>query len=242
MKTVPDSHPYFSDMLQFAQIIVANLNSLMLMAASRTIHDLVDAIKEMVKSGNPKITGQVNDHSMMEAIYLADRRCPDAVKLHEADQIYGYMTGLRNEPVDRICYELTPYTESEKNQPGRITREGSDPSRRFQAIVAYLVGGAYERYKEYFENRYGKNPQNWDPQLQFFRHMRNGCFHSNTFNITPIHSSGKRGQPQINTSNPPTWRNYVMISDTAMNGTKVIGGFFHIHMTIPFLHDMGGFV
>jgi len=242
MKTVPNSHPYFEELRQFAQMTVANMSSLMLVAASKTISELVSAINLMVNQRSTNIKGNVNLHEMPDSVYLSDSRCQDAIILHDTDQIHAYIAGLRSKELDRVRYEMALYMEPEKPKPGRVSEVAPNPSARFQGFSAYLVGGAYEHYKAQFERRYGKNPRKWDPQLQFFRHIRNGCFHSNTFNIIPVPSGPNKGKPQIDSGSPPKWRNYVMTSDNAMNGTKVMNGFFHIHMIIPFLDDMGSLV
>ena len=103
-------------------------------------------------------------------------------------------------------------------------------------VTRYLVGGAYERQKDHFSSRY-RSVGTWPPELQFFRHMRNGCFHNNVFNIIP-----RRGGPQIDPSSPPRWHTYVMPSDAAIHGQKVIDGFFWLPHVLPFLHDMGKYV
>ena len=101
MKTVPDSHPYFQELLQFAQMAVANVNSVMLVAASKTIRELVSAVNLMVKHQSSNITGNVNLPDMPSSINMSDSRCQDAVILHETDQIYAYIAGLRSKELDR---------------------------------------------------------------------------------------------------------------------------------------------
>lgn len=232
MATIDNTHPYFEEVHQFSQMVVANMSSAALVAANQTIHELVGFVNKMVETKSTDINGQVNEHRMTSSIYMADYRYPEAVNLKETDKIFDYMTGKIEEKPKTITYDIVEYKEPEEsNQPGRSTVSGPNPTSRFLTLTAYLIGGAYEKHKEHFRDKYGSNPNNWDPLLQFFRHMRNGCFHSNKFNIIRT--------PQIDPDNPPIWRNYVMESDETINGKPVIADFFHVHMVIPFLDDLG---
>ena len=132
MKTVPDFHPYFHELLQFAQMVVAGVNSVMLVAASKTIRELVSAVNLMVKHQSSNITGNVNLPDMPSSINISDSRCQDAVILHETDQIYAYIAGLRSKELDRVCYEIAPFKEPEKATSGRVSEVAPNPSARFQ--------------------------------------------------------------------------------------------------------------
>ena len=72
----------------------------------------------------------------------------------------------------------------------------------------------------------------WPPEVQFFQHLRNGCFHGNRFDIWPN---------KIDPSNPPAWHTYVIPTEADVNGQKVINGFFRLPHFLPFLYDMGAF-
>ncbi len=242
--TVNDDHPYFDEINQFAQMVVANMGSLMLAAANRTIRDLVNVVNKMVESSSTNIKGCVNDHSMTPIIGLSSASSTEVLELHEANKIHLFITGQETSVLTSIHYELVSddAVSADGTAPGRTTWTSSDPTDRFKTLTAYLVGGAFEQNKSLFISKHGRDSRNWDPMLQFFRHLRNGCFHSNKFNITPIPSSPRKGQPQIDPQNPPRWSNYVMSSDANMNGQKVIGGFMHIHQVIPFLDDVVQFV
>jgi len=96
MKTVPNSHPYFEELRQFAQMTVANISSLMLVAASKTISELVSAINLMVNQRSTNIKVNVNLHEMPDSVYLSDSRCQDAIILHDTGQIHAYIAGIRS--------------------------------------------------------------------------------------------------------------------------------------------------
>ena len=221
------------------------MSLLMLAAATRTIHSLVHFVNAIAETGNTNFKGAVNEHTMTPVITLAAANCPDLIQLHDADVLHGVMTGQAASTLDTIRYEIVTKESlkpAEANSPARTKWTGSDPTARFETLTAYLVGGAFERNKVLFAKNYGPNRQNWDPALQFFRHLRNGCFHSNEFNITLLRRGGRKGQPQIDPVHPPSWGSYVMPSDSAMNGQKVVGGFFPVPMVFPFLDEMGRFV
>ena len=245
IRSIGRSHPYFLEVSQFAQMVVANVGSLMLVAATRTIHSLVHFVNTIAETGNTNFSGHVNEHTMTPVITLKAANCPELIQLHDADVIHEFMTGQAASALDSIRYEIVAgrsLKTAETNGPARTKWTGSDPTSRFETLTAYLVGGAFERNKALFVKNYGRNPKNWDPTLQFFRHLRNGCFHSNEFKITPLRHGGRRGQPQIDPVHPPSWRSYVMPSDSAMNGQKVVGGFFPVLMVFPFLDEIGRFV
>jgi hypothetical protein len=245
IRTIEQTHPYFSEVSQFAQMVVANMSSTMLTAANQTIRDLVEFVNTIAETGNTNIKGAVNEHTMTPIIAMGAAKCPDSVHLYDADAVHRFLSGRDATPLDTIRYEIvtnTSMNQLDRNHPGRTTWTGSDPTARFEMLTAYLVGGAFERNKSLFFRNYGRDPSNWDLGLQFFRHLRNGCFHSNTFNITPIRHGPKSGQPQIDPTRPPSWQTCVMPSDSVMNGQRVVGGFFPVPFVLPFLDDMGTFV
>ena len=104
----------------------------------------------------------------------------------------------------------------------------------FETTFCYLVGGAFERHNHGLKTKYGAISL-WPVPLQFFRHLRNGCFHSNRFNILQY-----KGKDQIDPCKPPKWHSFVMASDAAMNGKKTLGenGFISASHILPLLYDM----
>ncbi len=239
MREIENNHPYFEEIFEFSCMVVANMSLLMHAAATKTIRELVGFVNEMIKTKSTTVQGKINDHAMVKSIPMHSSSSNEIITLLRTDEIFSYLAGLGKVKPTEIVYSIeakpTHNTSATPNdKEGRTTWIGTDPTKRFEILTAYIIGGAFERCKSAFENKYGETPSTWLPEVQFFRHLRNGCFHSNKFYIRP-----HKGRPQIDPGNPPKWKAYVMTSDSAMNGQKVIGGFFHIHQTIPFLDEMG---
>jgi len=239
MRKIENNHPYFEEIFEFSCMVVANISLLMHAAATQTIRELVGFVNEMIKAKSTNVQGKINDHAMMRSIPMHSAGSYEIITLLKTDEIYSYLAGLGKDKPTEIVYSIQAKpthnpSSSSNDKQGYTTWIGTDPTKRFEILTAYIIGGAFERCKLAFEKKYGKAPSKWPPELQFFRHLRNGCFHSNKFNIRPY-----RDQPQIDPCNLPKWKAYVMTSDADMNGQKVIGRFFHIHQTIPFLDEMG---
>lgn len=242
MKNILDTHPYYEEIFEFSSMVVANLSLLMHAAATNSIRELAGFVKTMIETRKTDVEIKINDHPMMECIPLASASSNEVVTLHKTDVLFAYLAGLKQEKPKEIVYSIeangeNKEAEKQNSEESRVHLEGADPTKRFELLTAYIVGGSYERYKSHFQTKYGNDSSRWHPELQFFRHLRNGCFHSNVFNITPY-----RGNPQIDPANPPTWKNYVMTSDSDMNGKKVLGGFFHLPQIIPFLDSMNAHI
>lgn len=242
MKNIPDTHPYYEEIFEFSSMVVANMSLLMHAAATKTIRDLGGFVNKMIETRNTDVRIKINDHPMMECIPLGSAGSNEVVTLHKTDILFAYLAGLNQEkPKEIVCSIETKGEDKEadkqNSEENRTHWEGADPTRRFELLTAYTVGGSYERYKSHFKAKYSNDPSKWHPELQFFRHLRNGCFHSNNFNITPY-----KGNPQIDPANPPVWKNYIMTSDSDMNGKKVMGGFFHLPQIIPFLDSMNAHI
>jgi hypothetical protein len=107
-------------------------------------------------------------------------------------------------------------------------------------LCTYLLGAAWERWQatifEELTRRHGpRKPWEQDPDIQFFRHVRNGCFHGGNFNLVP----GKHGR-QIDRTNPPKWHGFVLEDDAAIHGQPVINNGKLAVTHVPHcLHDMG---
>ena len=238
MKHVHDDHRYFEELLEYSCMVVANAGVLMHAAASEGIRNLVQFINQMVQLRSLDVHVEVSDHEMSESIRICSPSSQEVVILQDAPAFAAYMRSTGGIRPNRVSYTVEPRGPGDvvdaPPQEGRTVRTGGDPSRRFEMLTAYVVAGAFERSRSDIGSRYGTDPSLWPAELQFFRHLRNGCFHGNHFNIVPF-----RGRPQIDSANPPRWHTFLMHSDASMNGKKVVGGFFHMHQVIPFLDDIG---
>ena len=94
------------------------------------------------------------------------------------------------------------------------------PPEVWKMITQVCIGSAYERVKDKITACYGSDPWKWPRELEYFRHVRNGCFHGNTFNLR---RRGKRATA-INPLQPPSWRTSVLIDDLSVQGKPVWGG------------------
>ena len=108
-------------------------------------------------------------------------------------------------------------------------------------VPANLIGGAYEKIKSGIVRRHTSNFSNWPVELQFFRHLRNGCFHGNHFDIRKKKVNGV-WIDAIDPNAPPKWHLYTMPDDATMNGQQVVGGFFPHNQVLPFLYQIGNIV
>lgn len=129
---------------------------------------------------------------------------------------------LRNrEDISNIDFEL------DFSDPGEIVGDEIIQSTSFTTFwIQQMVGHAYEIAESTMENKFG-SPMDRPKELQFFRHIRNGCFHKNQFNIRP---------GSISTSIATEWRGK-SITDQE-NGQQVIMGFLGMGDPIVLLHDI----
>lgn len=97
------------------------------------------------------------------------------------------------------------------------------PPAVWQTIAQVCLGSAYERISARIKNLYGKDPWLWPPKLQYMRHVRNGCFHKNRFNLRkpPKHPTA------INPCDPPKWRMSVLQDDASVSGQPVLGKYLN---------------
>jgi hypothetical protein len=109
---------------------------------------------------------------------------------------------------------------------------GSGKSIDTTRLVTYwcqqMLGHSYELAHPLMEKKFGKDRKNqWPSELQFAYHIRNGCFHGNTFDIQ---------NNVISTTIPAIWRGKeIKYSD---NGKSVIGDFIWSGDALVILHDL----
>ncbi len=97
------------------------------------------------------------------------------------------------------------------------------PPDSWKVISQVCIGSAYERISDRVKRRYGSDPWLWPCELQYIRHVRNGCFHSNRFNLRASH----KHPTAINSSNPPRWRTSILRDDTTVAGQLVLGNYLN---------------
>lgn len=255
---IANNHPFFEECLQLFLLGLANCAIGLHHEAIKDSSDFLDIVNKMydailvsenakAKSVAVSIAGEHELADYPEGMLWQALGCDVDCLMPLSQELVDFARSGENKPTE-LRYSLIPSSIQLKS--GRIefpsppigfkAVDGATLSTLFVMSIAYAVGGAYERFKDQFNRKYGSDSSNWPVELQFFRHLRNGCFHRNQFSIRPK----RKGQPQINSQSPPKWRNYVMASENAMNGRTVIGddpAFFPIVQLLPFLDDMGQF-
>lgn|GEM_PF-6934347 len=127
----------------------------------------------------------------------------------------------KRQEVTDIEFELD-YTD-----PGPVQGEiiKSTPLTTFW--IQQMLGHSYEISKPNMEQKFGSDVMKWPPELQFFRHIRNGCFHKNIFNIK---------KKSISTQVMTEWRGKkIMYND---NKKQVLLTFIGIGDAIVLLYDI----
>ena len=93
-----------------------------------------------------------------------------------------------------------------------------------------MFGHSYESALPQIESKFGdksKRKLQWHSTMQFAYHIRNGCFHGNTFDIQTN---------SISTTMPTIWRGQnITYTD---NGIQVIGDFMGSGDILTLLYDM----
>lgn len=146
----------------------------------------------------PAIRPYANIFGRTIAAVLGWRMLPPAV----IDSITASMGGL-----DRIALESTVLQQRGQGDQVKFSFRGSvlpmlsggyDHHALFAGLAQQLIGHCWEVMKVD-----GVAPKYSDPVLEFYRHVRNGCFHANRF-----HFDFKHGQP----SNAASWEGLVIAS------------------------------
>jgi len=220
---VSQQHPFYDEMLQFC-VSLFSLQAVLIVLVIRS------ALQRKQIPIMPDVNGDVQ---------IDEVGCKQGCIINMA-AVNQYMTTAANRPA-RLSFEMRPYFGALPIDPGVGRKLDTHTDESLQTLTAYLVGGAFERQAVNFETKYGPRGQ-WNPELQFFRHLRNGCFHGNHFNIEPVLRKNKPPQDQIDPMLPPKWGPYVMASDATMNTQTAMNGFFKIPYLLQFLYDMGVYV
>lgn len=251
------NHPFFDDALQFVVLTVSTTAIGLHAECLRDIEKIVNAINDL----QADLKDNPNARMVQDTPYVVpdyppyfiwrdvgfDHQCVMTV----SDALITYLA-YGGPPPTTIDFQYSLIPDCDLKGPDApfppapkdaTAVEGVIHTSLFETTICYIVGGAYERHKSTFASRDG-GYRNWDTRLQFFRHMRNGCFHSNSFNILPERRKNQPPRDQIDPSAPPEWQGFTMPSDAAMNGKKVLGenGFLSALHILPLLHDIGQLV
>lgn len=138
----------------------------------------------------------------------------------EDDPIIGILR--RREDILRVHFEIV---EEEAGDPlGQQIKSG----HLMWFWCQQMFGHGFETARSHIEAKFGSDRKTtWPPELQVAYHIRNGCFHGNTFDIRPN---------AISTVVPTVWRSRPITY--ADNGTTLAGGFFGPADFITLLADV----
>ena len=226
------SHRYLEEAIEY-QIVLTGLAATMpLNHANRQITELSSIINTLMADRNAVVQGQIRLHEVTSRVTLAAGRESDIVTLYDCHRMFHWISGRSNKPVkvrfsvrkNRLDPTVPTSRRRARGVPppadGQSSDTGADLLSSLVILTANLIGGSFEKAKDDIYARYGRDFLNWPPDLQFFRHLRNGCFHGNRFNIRNRHD----GTPSIDPNNPPRWSRYEMPNQGAINGSQVVGG------------------
>lgn len=163
-------------------------------------------------------------------------RKPGLTTISNAAEWYMYLGAFKPSRPERIEFnsDFDIITNNVQIQPpSEPLRTIDNAGFMVHQPVCQAIGMAYEVNKGLIESKHGTVPSKWPVELQFFRHARNASFHGNKFNIWPY-----KGKSQIDPSNPPSWKNYIIPNDS-INGRTFAIDFFSYTMVLPFLAEMG---
>jgi len=239
MLTFQPSHPYFDEASEYITLLVGLGSTLPLKASNEDVVKLTETINTLLLNRNAVVSGRMELKTVPRKMTIYGGRDSDIITVYGCDNVFEYITG-QSPKLSKVRFSVRKNPLKPLPSPGtgqtRVT--GADVLSSLKFVTASLLGGAFERKKSVIETKFGSNTGHWPPELQFFYHIRNGCFHGNTFNIPPK----RKGSPRIDPTNPPKWHLYTMPSDKVMNSQAVVGGFFPHNQLLPFLHRIGNMI
>ena len=236
MLTFQPSHPYFEEASEYVVLLVGLGSTLPLKASNEDVVKLANTINILLQNRQANFCGKLELKTVPAKMTIYAGRKSDIITVYGCDNVFKYITDQSPKfRTVRFSVRKNPLKPLPSPGTGQTRVTGSDVLSSLKFVTASLLGGAFERKKSVIETKFGSNTGRWPPELQFFYHIRNGCFHGNTFNIPPK----RKGSPRIDPTNPPKWHLYTMPSDTVMNSQAVVGGFFPHNQLLPFFHHIG---
>jgi hypothetical protein len=249
MSIFETSHFYFEEVLEYQMLLVGLASTMPLKSAHQTIRNLGDVVEKLNTDKSVSVEGKVFLPEIPAKFSLAQGRNSDIVTLYGCDGVFKFISGQASKP-KRVRFSVrknrlrSDVPEQRRRavgtlplSPDQVRESGADLMTLLVLISANLLGGSYEKCKSRIEQKFTTNVSSWPQELQFFRHLRNGCFHGNHFNITK-----RRGRNAIDKNAPPKWHLYTMSDDTTMNGQQAVGGFFPHNQLVPFLYQIGNII
>ncbi len=223
-------HPFFREIMVYTTAVLSMMSLLNL----GRIREAIEQLKEMGVSRSGNIHSFTFPPHTQDSIRTAGR-VVDSILLNARDITLAIQGST---PVFCIRYEDTeatpPLSRNQSNQLGVPSYQ--IPGGVLHLAAQVVAGSAYETIKDKIEAAYGRDPVSWPKVIEYFRHVRNGCFHNNRFNVQP-----PRGKLWgIDVGNPPRWRTSIMPDDASINNRWVFGDFLDIGDCPILLGDVVG--
>lgn len=232
------THPYFEEALQFQLLLIGEASALKLRMVEERMEGLVTSMNALHRFRSLSFDPvQMDRPGVPPKFTMMDERVPEVITIYNCDTAYRYMSGQADKP-NRVRFSRRRNPSGQPEPPRNVTMRSPDRPENLVLVIAALIGSAYEKSSDEIIRRNTSYFLTWSPQLQYFRHMRNGCFHGNRFDIRPL----RNGAEPIDVNAPPTWHLYTMPDRATLNGTTVVGGHFNQMDFLPFLYDMGNMI
>jgi hypothetical protein len=174
--SVDQTHPFYDEIIQFI-VSAISLQALIYPAILET--NIRDGAENAIKTPSGAVLPVMFPNPRFETHFL-EIGCDDECVISNA-AVVDYLLGNIGMP-DQIFFAIKKAPNELPNVSEFNGQLNSHIGPTIDNVTRYLIGGAFEKEKEYLKLKYG-NVNQWPPELQFFRHLRNGCFHNNTFNF-----------------------------------------------------------
>ena len=159
-----------------------------------------------------------SEQRLPEKTFVANRGCIVSSILRNTDEVLAALN--EKEGPSLLIYDEADFSNL---QPGQRPPDYRVSPSTWNLIAQVCIGSAYERVKGVFRLHYGRDVWKWPRDLEYFHHVRNGCFHGNTFDLRPWRSR----DTAINPSDPPCWRTSVLVDDLSVQSKLVLGEVLH---------------
>ncbi len=156
-----------------------------------------------------------SDQCLPAKIFVANRGRIISSILRNTDEVLVALNTKEGPSI--LVYDEADFSNL---QSGQRPPDYRVPPDAWHLIAQVCIGSAFERVKRAIRLQYGRDVWKWPRELEYFPHVRNGCFHGNAFDLRPW---GSR-KTTINPSSPPCWRTSVLLDDPSVQSKTVLGG------------------
>ena len=200
-------------------------------ASAVNLASLLRGVVQQDRLGTPQST--LSPELSTGHLTLRSVNCTSTTQVENLGEWVNYISGNQFPRPNEVRFEVKTETPLGSASPKHPVGSLGDTEFIVKNSTCQAIGMAFERNRGRIEALWGKEFRVWPPEIQFFRHCRNACFHGNSFDIR----DGKN-TPAINPNAPPKWR-HLTIPGKSLNGSRFAGSFFDYQFVIPFLYDVG---